>query len=171
MDSFATQQLFKSPSIVSNTSSSFFRNGNIIIISDFVISNYIKTQYPGFPPLPPITVCQSILLPITKVGNLENISTKIWNSQNNKNTNSFAQHIFRKQILKQLKYIVSNINKYWQRIDFDYYDYDIFEITTIPEFYIVERHVKERSHSHKRTPDCDEIARIFIHNDIIFTLF
>jgi len=165
MDSFAIQQ-FTPPSFVSNTSSSFFRNGDIIIISDFIISNYIKTQYPGFPPLPPNTICQSILIPINKIGNLENISAKILSSQN---TNSLTKHIFRKQILKQLRYIASCINKYWQRIDFDYYNYDIFEITTIPEFYIVERHVKERSHSHKRTPDCDEIARLFIHNDFVIS--
>ena len=181
MDSFATQQLFRSSSEDADTIQSseklltckiptwIFKTGNMIVINDPEISDYINLQCPASPPL---KVCQSIYVPITKVGTLENISLKMAAPRNKKKyTDLRTQYIFRKPISNQIRYILNSIGKFWQNINFSYYDYDIFEIDVIPGFYIVERHVKDKqqgqSHRLKRTLDCDEIVRLFIHNDIV----
>lgn len=176
MDSFATQQLFRSSSEDADTIQSsekllnckiptwIFKTGNMIVINDPVISDYINLQCPS----PPLKVCQSIYVPITKVGTLENISLKMAAPRNKKKyTDLRTQYIFRKPISSQIRYILNSIGKFWQNINFSYYDYDIFEIDSIFGFYIVERHVKDKVKGLKRTLDCDEIVRLFIHNDIV----
>ena len=178
MDSFATHQLFRSSSsedaeamqstddfITCKIPTWIFKTGNMIIINDLVISDYINLQYPVPPPL---KVCQSIYVPITKVGTLENISRKMVAPHNRKKyTDLRTQYIFRKPISSQIRYILSSIGKFWPDINFSYYDYNIFEIDAIPGFYIIERRVKEKVKGLKRTLDCDEIERLFIHNDIV----
>ena len=185
MDSFATHQLFRSSSsedadsiqstdelLTCKIPTWIFKTGNMIVINDPVLSDYINSQYPTPPPL---KVCQSIYVPITKVGTLENISMKMAAPRNKKKyTDLRTQYIFRKPISNQIRYILSSIGKFWPDINFSYYDYDIFEIDAISRFYIIERHVKDKQQDqgngntrHKRTLDCDEIVRLFIHNDIV----
>jgi len=173
MDSFEPKNMEKSTKHTTRCSS-IERSGGAIIIGASAISSYVRSQYSKNPLF--INIPYNIVVPISKIGNLENITTKIKATPNTKeNTNLRTQYIFRKQIIKQLKYILSSINKYWQIIEFDYYNYDIFEIDTIPGFYIVERRVKDcyksnsdgHSHSHKRIWDCDEIVRLFIHNEVV----
>ena len=177
MDSFTTNQLFRSSSEDADSIQStdelltckiptwIFKTGNMIVINDPVISDYINLQYPTPPPR---KVCQSIYVPITKVGTLENISMKMAAPRNKKKyTDLRTQYIFRKPISTQIQYILNSIGKYWPDINFSYYDYDIFEIDAISRFYIIERHVKDKVKGLKRTLDCDEIVRLFIHNDIV----
>jgi len=169
MDSFATDIMEKS---VEHTTrcSPIERSIGAIIIGDSVISKYVRSQYSKDPLF--INSPSNIVVPISKIGSLENISTKLIIIRNQqKKTDLRAQYIVRKSISIKINYILSSISKYWQIINFDHYDYDIFEIDTIPEFYIVERRVKDwtkkHTHTHKRPLDSDEIVRIFIHNDVV----
>jgi hypothetical protein len=178
MDSFRTNQLFRLSSpkgtnaiqlseelLNCKTPIRIFKIGNMIVINDPVISDYINLQCSS---LPPLKVCQSIYVPITKVGTLENISMKMAAPRNKKKyTDLRTQYIFRKPISSQIQYILNSIGKYWPDINFSYYDYDIFEIDAISKFYIIERHVKDKVKGLKRTLDCDEIVQLFIHNDIV----
>jgi hypothetical protein len=177
MDSFTTNQLFRSSSQDADSIQStdelltckiptwIFKTGNMIVINDPVISDYINLQCPKPSAL---KVCQSIYVPITKVGTLENISMKMVAPRNKKKyTDLRTQYIFRKPISSQIRYILNSIGKFWPDINFSYYDYDIFEIDAISRFYIIERHVKDKVKGLKRTLDCDEIVQLFIHNDIV----
>jgi hypothetical protein len=89
---------------------------------------------------------------------------------NKKNINLVNQYICKKSIFDKIKYILDGISKYWLNLDFKYYEYDIFEINTISQFYIVERRLKNIVKNRKHMLDYNEIARLFIHKDIVLII-
>ena len=162
MDSFATHN---STSTMSSTI--LFSSHNALEINDPIIFKYINSQYPLIH-IPDLYT--NTMICISKIGSLEKISTKLNIIRNREQKTDFlAKNICSKIICSKMRHIVYSISKYWQIIDFDYYNYDIFEIDTIPGFYIVERCFKDwsKKHTHKHPLDSDEIVRIFIHNEVV----
>jgi hypothetical protein len=144
---------------------SVYRNGDIMFISDVIISKYLmglatntnSSNSSG----------NAMKIELISVGDVEQIYLKLQDDVSSQNTlipksktmrNELLKFIYNKSIRNKLVDIVTKIKDYITSFNCDKYKWNIFEVSNIPNLYIVEKYPKS-------------ICASDLHNETICSLF
>ncbi len=141
-------------------------NGSEFIIRDKVVAKYIRTIFNDhqYSDIKEIQFC------VSKICNLEKMFTKI-STKEEKTTkyklNELLKFLYNKNIYDKITAIIANTTIYFPTIDFNYYEYNIYEVIDCPTFYIIE----QRERFFKNAIYNNIICYLFIHKNNIFMNF